>query len=76
MSLYGSDYFRICESPQPEWARGWHLWTIIIPRRSVTRRFVVGQVWRRHDGHRWLYRKFTEYAQDVSYDRDKSSPKA
>jgi hypothetical protein len=36
----------------------WHLQRVIIPRRSITGRLVRGQVWRRHDGRRWLYKKF------------------
>jgi hypothetical protein len=27
-------------------------------RRSITGRLVYGQVWRRHDGRRWIYKKF------------------
>jgi hypothetical protein len=64
MSLYNHDQIWIFQSPKPEWAHGWHLWTVIVPRRSITGGFIVGQVWRRHDGRRWIYRKFTEYAQD------------
>jgi hypothetical protein len=60
----GYEHIRNVESPRPEWARVWHLWTVIIPRRSITGRFIVGQVWRRHNGRHWIYRKFTEYAQD------------
>jgi hypothetical protein len=37
----------------------WHLCTVIIPRRTITGRLVRGQVWRRHDGRHWLYKKFT-----------------
>jgi hypothetical protein len=56
------DRFRILGlSPKPAWAEVWHLWTVIIPRRSITGRLVTGQVWRRHDGRRWIYKKFTEY---------------
>jgi hypothetical protein len=51
-------------SPQPEWAETWHLWKVEIPRRSITGRFVHGQVWRRHDGRHWIYKKFIGYAQD------------
>jgi hypothetical protein len=36
----------------------WHLRQVIMPRRSITGRLVRGQVWRRHDGRRWLYKKF------------------
>src|SRR5258705_12189162 len=38
--------------------RAWHLWTVIIPRRTITGRLVRGKVWRRHDGRHWLYKKF------------------
>jgi hypothetical protein len=51
-------------SPQPEWAEVWHLWKVLIPRRSITGRLVYGQVWRRHDGRRWIYKKFVDYAWD------------
>lgn len=43
-------------------ASGWHPWTVIVPRRSITGEFVFGQVWRRYDGRRWIYRKHVEYA--------------
>jgi hypothetical protein len=45
-------------SQRPAMTRAWHLWTVIIPRRTITGRLVRGQVWRRHDGRRWLYKKF------------------
>ncbi|HEX5232806.1 MAG TPA: hypothetical protein VFW56_11270 [Bradyrhizobium sp.] len=48
-------------STKPAWAEVWHLWTVFIPRRSITGRLVFGQVWRRHDGRRWIYKKFVEY---------------
>jgi len=51
-------------NPQPEWSETWHLWTVLIPRRSITGRLVHGQVWRRHDGRHWIYKKFIEYTQD------------
>ena len=49
-------------TPKPSWAEVWHLWTVIVPRRSITGRLLTGQVWRRHNGRRWIYKKFTEYA--------------
>jgi hypothetical protein len=49
---------------KPAWAEVWHLWTVIIPRRSITGRLVFGKVWRRHDGHHWIHKKFIEYAHD------------
>jgi hypothetical protein len=48
-------------SPKPAWAEVWHLWRVILPKRSITGRLVTGQVWRRHDGRRWIYKKFSEY---------------
>jgi hypothetical protein len=51
-------------SPQPEWAETWHLWRVLIPRRSITGRLVHGQVWRRHDGRRWINKQFVEHALD------------
>jgi hypothetical protein len=49
---------------KPAWAEVWHLWKVVMPRRSITGRLLFGQVWRRHDGRRWIYKKFTEYARD------------
>jgi hypothetical protein len=43
-------------------ATGWHLGTVIIPRRSISGKLVSGQVWRRRQGTRWVYKKFVEYA--------------
>jgi hypothetical protein len=51
-------------SLRPAAAESWHLWTVIIPRLSVTGPLVRGRVWRRHDGRRWEYRAITEYGQD------------
>jgi hypothetical protein len=56
------EQFRILGlSPKPAWAEVWHLWTVIVPRRSITGRLLTGQVWRRHDGRHWIYKKFIEY---------------
>jgi hypothetical protein len=41
---------------------GWHLWRVIIPRRSISGKLVSGQVWRRRHGAKWAYKKFVEYA--------------
>jgi hypothetical protein len=51
-------------SARPAWAQVWHLWTVIIPRRSITGRLVVGCVWRRHDGRQWIYKRVVEYTND------------
>jgi hypothetical protein len=50
----------ITSKGMPAWTRLWHLWTVIIPRRSITGRLVRGRVWRRHDGRRWIYKKFSQ----------------
>jgi hypothetical protein len=59
-----SQDFRRTEGSKPAWAEVWHLWTVVIPRRSIAGRLVYGKVWRRHDGRRWIYKKFVEYAND------------
>jgi len=53
------DWLRILGlTPKPGWAEVWHLWTVIMPRRSITGRLLMGQVWRRYDGRRWIYKKY------------------
>jgi hypothetical protein len=52
------------QGSKPAWTEVWHLWTILIPRRSITGRLVFGRVWRRHDGRHWIYKKFIEYTDD------------
>ena len=47
-------------SSKPAWAQTWHLWRVIIPRRSITGRLVFGKVWRRHDGRHWIYKAVIE----------------
>jgi hypothetical protein len=49
---------------RPAWMQAWYLWTVLLPRRSITGRLVFGQVWRRHDGRHWRYKKFTEFKAD------------
>jgi hypothetical protein len=46
---------------KPSWTRLWHLWTVLVPRRSITGKLVYGRVWRRHDGRRWVYKRFSEF---------------
>jgi hypothetical protein len=43
---------------KPTWAEVWHLWRVIIPRRSISGKLVSGKVWRRWDGGRWIYKNF------------------
>jgi len=47
------------------WSDAWHLWRVIIPRRSITGRLVWGMVWRRNRGGRWVYKKFVEYSGEL-----------
>jgi hypothetical protein len=54
---------------------GWHLWTVIIPRRSISGKLVSGQVWRRRHGAKWAYKKFVEYAdRDITGNQFGRSP--
>jgi len=49
--------------PAQTWADAWHLWKVLIPRRSITGRLVWGTVWRRRNGgQRWIYKKFVEFS--------------
>ena len=66
MSTERNSYRLIDTSPAPAWAEVWHLWRVMIPRRSIAGRLVFGQVWRRREGRHWIYKKFTEYEQDRS----------
>jgi len=50
--------------PGPAWANSWHLWNVILPRRSITGRLVWGTVWRRQRGRGWTYKQFIEYSED------------
>jgi hypothetical protein len=47
-------------SAKPAGAEFWHLWTVFSPRRSITGRLIWGRVLRRHDGHRWQYKRFAD----------------
>lgn len=49
-----------CTTGKPAWAGVWHLWTVLVPRKTITGRLVVGKVWRRHDGRSWIYRRFVD----------------
>jgi hypothetical protein len=39
------------------------VWTVTIPRRSITGRLVWGTVMRRRDDGRWIYKKYVERAE-------------
>jgi hypothetical protein len=46
---------------RPAWARVWHVWNLIIPRRAIDGAIVWGRVWRRHDGRRWIYKPIVDF---------------
>ncbi|NOJ43685.1 hypothetical protein HCN58_29690 [Bradyrhizobium sp. WSM 1791] len=50
--------------PPATWRQTWHLWTVFLPRRSITGRLVFGRVWRRHDGRHWIYKQFLGHQHD------------
>jgi hypothetical protein len=56
MIIGSQDYVDRSLQPRAAWTEVWHLWTAIIPRRSITGRLVYGRVWRRHDGRHWILR--------------------
>jgi hypothetical protein len=33
----------------------------LVPRRTITGKLVCGKVWRRHDGRRWIYKRFVHF---------------
>lgn len=57
----GRDYVEQALESKAARTEVWHLWTVIMPRRSITGRLVHGRVWRRHNGRHWIYKKFDEY---------------
>jgi hypothetical protein len=60
MTIESQDYIDRSQ-PKKAWEEVWHLWMVIVPRRSITGRLVHGLVWRRHNGRHWTYKKFVEY---------------
>jgi len=62
------DVFRMLASKQrPPYEEVWHLWTVIIPRRSITGRLLWGMVLRRRDDGRWIYKKYIEGVDATEY---------
>src|SRR4051812_45847959 len=52
---------------RPPYEEVWHLWTVIVPRRSITGRLLRGAVLRRqHDG-RWIYKKYIEIVHGAEF---------
>jgi hypothetical protein len=61
LRIYASkhDVLRIVAPRQrPPYEEVWHLWSVIVPRRSITGRLLWGTVLRRRDDGRWIYRKY------------------
>lgn len=54
---------------RPPYEEVWHLWTVIIPRRSITGRLLWGTVLRRRNDGRWIYKKYIEGADPAEYRR-------
>ena len=46
--------------PSVPYDQVWHVWTVTIPRLSITGRLVWGTVFRRRDNGRWIYKKYIE----------------
>ena len=62
------DLLRILVPKQrPPFEEVWHLWMVIVPRRSITGRLLWGTVLRRRDDGRWIYKKYTESVDAVEY---------
>jgi hypothetical protein len=59
MSLGDDDVLRIVQTSgsKPEWASAWHIWTVVVPRRTITGRLTWGRLWRRHNCRRWIYKR-------------------
>ena len=43
------------------WSQLWHPWFLLVPSRGIDGQFLVGRVWRRHDGRQWIYKRLIEY---------------
>jgi len=55
--------------PRPPYEEVWHLWTVLVPRRSITGRLLRGTVLRRqHDG-RWIYKQYIEIVHGAEFGR-------
>ena len=52
---------------RPPFEEVWHLWTVIVPRRSITGRILWGTVLRRRDDGRWIYKKYTKSVDSIEY---------
>ena len=55
------------DMPRPPYEEVWHLWKIVLPRRSITGRLLWGTVLRRRDDGQWIYKKYTEGFDPAEY---------
>ena len=52
---------------RPPYEEVWHLWSVIIPRRSITGRLLWGTVLRRRDDDRWIYKRYADSVDAPEY---------
>lgn len=52
---------------RPPYEEVWHLWSLIVPRRSITGRLLWGTVLRRRDDGRWIYKEYIQGAYQAEY---------
>jgi hypothetical protein len=55
--------------PRPPFEEVWHLWTVLIPRRSITGRLLWGTVLRRRDDGQWIYKQYMKNFNAAEYRR-------
>jgi len=61
-------FFRMLRPKQRSlYSEVWHLWTVLIPRRSITGRLLWGTVLRRRDSGRWIYKKYIKSFNATEY---------
>src|SRR4051794_17917381 len=54
---------------RPPYEEVWHLWTVIVPRRSIAGRLLRGTVLRRQNDGRWIYKKYIEIVHGAEFAR-------
>jgi hypothetical protein len=64
------DVIRVLVPKQrPPHVEVWHLWAVIIPRRSNMGRLLWGTVMRRLDDGRWIYKTYPDSVDAAEYRR-------
>jgi hypothetical protein len=53
--------------PRSPYEEVWHLWTVRVPRRSITGRLLRGTVLRRQHNGRWIYKKYIEVVHGAEF---------